>query len=148
MLMIHQVNKKWVCNVCEKPIPRGSICLADDEVRGYKVCIACSEKALENKISNLKGILKARVKHMENLKRKIMRNKEQYNNQNAVAVLGDFDDNKRVEKMRWMIRMINRVEREIAKVSEARGNKNPRTIKIRRSIRELKRARRSLRGAV
>ena len=87
LLFIHKVRNKWECYYCKKDIPSGSYCVADDEQKYFKFCIECSETRIDEIINTTKDRVRERIKQLKNLRRKIMRNRDKYYNNNAVAVM-------------------------------------------------------------
>ena len=87
MLFINKVRGKWNCYFCSKEIPKGSFCVSDDDRKYFKFCFSCAEVQLDKMIEMIKNNSKERIKHMRNLKKKIKKNIDKYNNNNAVAVM-------------------------------------------------------------
>jgi len=87
ILFIHKVRNKWKCVYCKSDIPNGAYCVADDERRYFKMCMSCAVGRIDSFIIDLKTRVRERVKNLKNLKRKILRNKGKYDNNNAVAVM-------------------------------------------------------------
>jgi len=87
MWMIHRVRGNWHCVFCHNTIFRGAFCIADDEQMNCKICLSCAESKIDERIKAMKETIRTRVKHLKNLKRKLMRNKEKYQNNNALASL-------------------------------------------------------------
>jgi len=87
MLLVHKVRQKWTCYYCKKEIPKGAYCIGSDDHKYFKFCVDCAETKIDELVNGAKERTKEYVKEMRNLKRRVLRNRAKYHNNNAVCVM-------------------------------------------------------------